>query len=563
MLLACTSTDRGQSPPADPGVVATAPAQPTAAPDLITGAGWECLPRTRVADGKVVMAGGPTGLSTLNDYTLRLQTGEDVAISITAEVDTAPGLAGIQFRNSLPPPGDTTKYYATAAKLFLGFSGGRVYAAVYEGISTKPAFQYTGREGGQQGPLALSVQRVGESLVVRVADAEVARTKVLGPLTGGALFFGPNVEKGRTLIVHRLAVTDREHPMGAEVVRAVAPAAPAGAAATLRTEAAARGRFIGAGISPQALRWDQQFRDVAAREFNMLSPTYGFNWTALRPAPDQYQFCIGDQSVAFAEANNMRVHAGHLSWGGSGGQNPAWVTEGKFSRDELIAILREHIQTVVWHYRGRVHVWNVVNEVFEFSDRGRLRDDENQIWMRGIGPEYIDMAFRWGHEADPQAVLLFNDVDAEGLNSKSDALYAFVKGMRARGVPIHGVGMQAHWGIRLGIPPRNPAMVASVAANMKRLADLGLDVYVTEMEVPVRKPATPEKLVAQAQDYRQMLEMCLAASNCKALIVWGVHDGDSNAQDPRFTTYDAPTLLDTAFRPKPAYNALAGGLRGR
>lgn len=98
---------------------------------------------------------------------------------------------------------------------------------------------------------------------------------------------------------------------------------------------------------------------------------------------------------------------------------------------------------------------------------------------------------------------------------------------------------------------------------MQRLADLGLDVYITEMDVPLQKPATPDQLAAQAQTYRQMLEVCLAASNCKALSVFGVYDGDSAAQDLRFPTYDAPLLFDQAFRPKPAYDALADVLRSR
>ena len=509
-----------------------------------------------MADGKLVIAGGTTGLSLLNDYALRLQTREDVAISITVEADTTPGFGGIQFWNSLPPPEDAARWYGTAAKLVLGLSGGdRVQVQVYDGTGATPAFRYNGP--GRSGPLALSVQREGDTLVFRVAGAEVARTKVLGPLTGGPLFFGPAVNTGKTLTVHRFVVTGGAHPRGAEIVRAVAPAAPAGAAPSLRTGAAARDRLIGAAVTSRSLRWNQQLRDVAAREFNLLNAADVFQWNTLRPARDQYRFCAEDQHVAFAEANNMRVLAGMLAWT----HNPAWLMEGKFSRDELIAILREYIQTVVGRYRGRVHVWNVVNEPFDVTN-GSLLKGEEQIWTRLIGPEYIDMAFRWAHEADPQAVLLLNEHDAEGFNGKSEALYEFVKGMRARGVPIHGVGMQTHWGARQKFPKQRFDL-ATVAPNMKRLAELGLEVYITEMDVPLQKPATPEQLAAQAQTYRQMLEVCLAASNCKALSVFGVYDGDSAAQDLRFPTYDAPLLFDQEYRPKPAYEALAEVLRGR
>ena len=536
------------------------------------------MPGARVDGGKLILAAGTQGLNTLNDYRVRLQTREDVAISITVEADTAPGFAGIQFWNSLPPAGGAARWYSTAAKLVLGLAGDRVQVQVYDGTAATYAYQYNARApSGQSGPLALRVQREGDTLVLRVADVEVARTKVLGPLTGGPLWFGPAVAKGKTLTVHRLSVTDGAHPLGAEVVRALAPAAVAGAGSSLRTGAAARDRLIGTAMNSRPLRWGQQQRDVAAREFNVIAGADQLDWRVVRPARDEYKFCGVDQVVAFAEANNMKVHLGHLTWH----HNPAWLTEGNFTRDELIAILREHIQTVVGRYRGRVHAWNVVNEVFEFNNFGRLAKGEGQIWMRVVGPEYIDMAFRWAHEADPQAILLFNGADDEGTvcaarcgagvpagsrNLKAEAQTEFVKGMLARGIPIHGVGMQTHWGARVANPMVDPA---SVAPQMKRLADLGLQVWITEMDVPVQSPVTPEKLAAQAQTYRHMLETCLAAPNCKAFIVWGFYDGDYAdppwllRQDANAEGYEAPLLFDEALRPKPAYEALAEVLRRR
>jgi hypothetical protein len=299
------SADAARPPAASAAVVATTAPQPAESNELITGGGWECLPvpGARVAGGKLILVGGATGLQTLNDYRLRLQTREDVAISITVEADTAPGFAGLTFWNSLPPPRDSLNWYLTAARLVVGLAGGRVRISVYDGTGATPAFQYEGRDAGQTGPLALGVQRAGDTLVLRVADAEVARTKVLGPLTGGPLFFGPNVVANKTLTVHRFVVTDGAHPRGAEIVRAAAPAAPAAAAASLRTGAAARDRLIGAFINQQALRWNQQLRDVAAREFNVIGAEDGFNWNRIRPARDQFTFCAADQMVAFAEAN--------------------------------------------------------------------------------------------------------------------------------------------------------------------------------------------------------------------------------------------------------------------
>jgi endo-1,4-beta-xylanase len=345
---------------------------------------------------------------------------------------------------------------------------------------------------------------------------------------------------------------------------------------TLRAAAAARGRDIGVGLIQRPLRWDQQVRDAAAREFNLLSSVDAFVFRTMHPARDQYRFCGADQAVAFAEANKMRVHAGSgVLWG----LNPEWLTAGHFSRADLIDILHEHIRTVVGRYRGRVQLWNIVNEVHEFNNTGRIATGDQQIWMRVIGPEYIDMAFRWAHEADPDAVLLFNSAGDEGTgcalhcgagnpsgsrNRKADALYDFVKSMRQRGVPIHGVGMQTHWGALPGYPTSDPK---TVGAQMKRLGDLGLDVYITEMDVTIQKPVTPAKLADQAKTYGGMVRTCLAAPNCKAVIVFGTDDGNwseppslARAGSPLQGQLTAPLLFDAAFRPKAAYEAIAAAL---
>ncbi len=175
----------------------------------------------------------------------------------------------------------------------------------------------------------------------------------------------------------------------------------------------------------------------------------------------------------------------------------------------------------------------------------------NTFWLQKIGPEYIELAFRWAHEADPQALLFYNDYNNEGLNPKSDAIYRLVQDLRSRGVPIHGVGLQMH--LRVDLPPDTQA----VAANMERLAQLGLQVHITEIDVRIQNGSgsTEERLRAQAQIYRDMLSVCLNATNCPAFVTWGV--SDQYSWIPGFTgNPDAPLLFDASFQPKPAYNAL-------
>ena len=564
-VAACTAAKPPPLAPPAPPATAPAAAPVVGASNLIDatnllapGAGWECVSGARVADGKVVIEADPAPQEAtvfINDYRIRLQPREDIRLSLTLEADARPGLAGIKVWNSLPPPQEAHIWYPNSPQLALGVSGGRAYMALHDGSGPKPVFQQSSKPLAP-GPVALVLQRSGNALVLRVGDSEEMRTTVLGPFASGPLHLGASVQPGRTLTMHRLEVTEGSPPRPVEVVPALAARVSRGAVPGLRDAPGAGGK-IGVFLTANHLRWNEPYREIGGREFGVFSANDGMPWPQLRPARDRFQFCKLDQLVGFAEANGMRVHAGHLSWDS---HNPAWLTEGKFSRDELIAILREHIQTVVGRYRGRVHVWNVTNEVFDYNDSGRLRS-ANTLWSRGIGPEYIDMAFRWAHEADPQAVLLLNEPDAEGLNPKSNAVYELVKAMRARGVPISGVGMQMHWGARQRVSAVSTA--ADVAANMKRLGDLGLEVYITEMDVPIREPVTPEKLAAQAQTYREIVGVCLDAANCKALIVWGLYDGDSWFREPRFRGLAAPLLFDEAYRPKPAYRAIADLLNER
>jgi endo-1,4-beta-xylanase len=230
---------------------------------------------------------------------------------------------------------------------------------------------------------------------------------------------------------------------------------------------------------------------------------------------------------------------------------PAWVANGTFPRAQLINILRDHIMTEVSHYRGQVNIWDVVNEAID--DKGNLRDS---IWLRFIGPDYIDMAFRWAHEANPQALLFYNDYGGEGLNHKSDAIYALVRGLIARGVPINGVGLQMH--VALNRYPRPQDLLA----NMRRLAAPGLQVQITEMDVAMQGDPRPmqQRLQAQASIYNRALSTCLSFERCTVFVMWGFTDAHSWITTATGHT-DYPLIFDASFRPKLAYYALLRTLR--
>ena len=304
---------------------------------------------------------------------------------------------------------------------------------------------------------------------------------------------------------------------------------------------------MGAAVAVGPLTQEQQYQATLAREFNMLTPTMAMKFSVVHPARSQYMFGDADDVVMFAEARAIQVLGHTLVWHDS---LPAWVTRGAFSRQQWRDILRDHVSTVVRRYRGRVAAWGVVNEAI--SDDGSLRDT---IWLRNIGPEYIDLAFRWAHEADPDAQLFYNDYGGEGMGLKSDAIYAMLKGMLERGVPVNGVGLEMH------VASDGYPRPQDVAANIKRLGALGLQANISEMDVRIEGEVTPGKLAAQAAVYGEMLRAGLSNANFKSFVTWGVTDRYHYVPDS-FRGWGSGLIFDSSYHPKPAYEAIRGVLGG-
>jgi len=312
----------------------------------------------------------------------------------------------------------------------------------------------------------------------------------------------------------------------------------------LRVLAKRCGIYIGAAVE-RSLLDIPDYAYTLKQEFNILTTENALKFGPVHPNPDVYSFSDADYIISFAESHGMKVRGHTLVWHQ---QLPAWITQGKYSREEWINILHEHIMTVVGRYKGRIYAWDVVNEAI--NDNGTLRDN---IWLRNIGPEYIELAFRWVHEADPQALLFYNDYGAEGLGVKSDAVYNLVKSLLERGVPIHGVGLQMH------VSLENPPNPQEVAANIKRLNNLGLIVHITEMDVRIKTPPKWADLVRQAEIYYSILKACLSADNCEAFVMWGFTDKYSWIPS-YFGGYGSALIFDESYGPKPAYYYIAKAL---
>ncbi|MBV9707450.1 MAG: endo-1,4-beta-xylanase [Chloroflexi bacterium] len=318
---------------------------------------------------------------------------------------------------------------------------------------------------------------------------------------------------------------------------------------TLRDLAMAHNLLVGTAVNMNPLLWDAQYGKTLASQFNLVTPEHVMKFAATEPAQGVYSFAQADALVAFAKAHTMQVHGHNLVWHTA---LPSWLAHTTFTRNQLLAILKDHIFKVVSHYLGQVSMWDVVNEAV--ADNGQLRDS---LWLRTIGPDYIDWAFRWAHQADPQAHLFYNDYGGEESGAKSDAIFHLVKGMLQRGIPIYGVGLEMH------LSSTHPLVQQLVVQNMQRLAALGLKVQITELDVRLQKDPRPlsQKLQAQAQIYSSMLGACLQVFACEAFSMWGFTDRYTWIPDLTGNP-DEPLIFDTNYHPKPAYDALVHTLQG-
>ena len=312
--------------------------------------------------------------------------------------------------------------------------------------------------------------------------------------------------------------------------------------ASLREIATHSGLRIGAAIDAEALQQDPAYADAAATHFNSLTPEDAMKWTVVQPQPGEWDFSGADALVDFAEEHDMTVRGHTLVWGQDIGNGmPDWARQIS-DPDELREALREYGTTLMTRYADSVERWDVVNEPLLIGE-GEL--DPNPFF-EVLGPEYIAEAFELAHEVDPDAELWLNEHSVEHLPAKADALVALVADLIEQGVPIDGVGLQTHQ-FSSSLPP-----AGAVEDVLGRLRALGVDVAITELDLPLDDA---RDLEAQAAGYRQIVDECLAAG-CAEISVWGVDDGRTWLDEFLGAGPHEPLLLDTDYRPKPAYDAV-------
>ncbi|WP_432930359.1 endo-1,4-beta-xylanase [Microbispora sp. CA-135349] len=329
----------------------------------------------------------------------------------------------------------------------------------------------------------------------------------------------------RTLVLGAVAALSMGLAM-AEIPRANAAADPPGT--TLGVAAALSGRYFGTAINASKLG-DTAYTTITGREFDMVTPENEMTIDATEPWQGQFVFTNADRVVDWAVRNGKRVRGHALLW--HSGQ-PQWLLT--LSGAALRQAMTDHINGVMAHYKGKIYAWDVVNEAF--ADGSGARRNSN---FQRTGDDWIEAAFRTARAADPAAKLCYNDYAIESWTSaKTQAVYTMVKDFTSRGVPIDCVGFQAH--LSSGSDP----YPGDFRTTLQNFAALGVDVQITELDVPGAPAAT----------YAAVVGDCLAVSRCTGVTVWGVRDPDS------WRSGDTPLLFDGDGDKKPAYTAVLNAL---
>ena len=303
-------------------------------------------------------------------------------------------------------------------------------------------------------------------------------------------------------------------------------------------------------------RGKTRYGEVLASEFNSVVLEHHLKWAPLchsLPGPGdgtpsdrvgRYDFHHADAVVDWALERGMEVKGHVLVWHVT---TPPFVED--MSPDEVREQLRRHIFTTVGHFRGRVKMWDVVNE--SLAPDGTLAEN---VFLRKLGPGYIEESFRWAHEADPSAFLIYNDNKVEGVDGpKSDGFFKLLRDLKNRGVPVHGAGIQAHFNAG-GTGSGRPPTPRSVRDQIRRLGELNLRVNISEMDVRVSKLPPNVQQIAQRQIYRDVIAAALCEPAFDGVWLWGFTDRHTWVS--HFYYDDRPLIFDEEYGRKEAYYGL-------
>lgn len=323
----------------------------------------------------------------------------------------------------------------------------------------------------------------------------------------------------------------------------------------LRDRAAAKGLIYGAAGNYTLLSSDAKYASVFAQECGMLVPENELKWESLRPSPDQFDFTQGDWLAQFAATHKMPLRGHTLVWHEA---LPKWF-KNTATPQNAQQLLIDHIKTVVGHYAGKMHSWDVVNEAIHLED-GRSDGLRKTPWLELLGPDYIELAFRTAAAADPEALLVYNEnrLEVDDFQGRRTAVLKLLERLKSKGTPIHALGIQSHIGNRSW----NDAQAKNLKNFLNEVSNLGLKILITEMDVIDQE--MPSDIMVRdrrvASVYEDFLSIVLEEPAVVAVLTWGLSDRSTwlSTHKPRSDGNPVrPLPFDAQLNRKLAWNAIA------
>lgn len=324
------------------------------------------------------------------------------------------------------------------------------------------------------------------------------------------------------------------------------------------------GRFL-IGAAGDLRRYSEAELANIKYNYDVLTPENCMKPQPTHPFEDRYNWGTADALVDWCIDNDVKIWGHTLVWHA---QTARWffqpgADERPVTRELAMARLKEHIMTVVGRYKGRIIGWDVVNEAIDDRGSGQTENLRNFSWYQVIGPDVLTLAFKWAHEADPNAQLYYNDYGIESGAVENTGKHAssmlLLKRLIAEGAPIHGVGIQGHWHLDTNL--------ADVEKAIENYKSLGLEVSISELDVTATGRNTgafpnrgdrrsnvtvsEEALARQAEVYAKLFEIFKRHSDTVSRVTfWGISDRRS------WRSWQSPLVFDAQLRPKPAFQAI-------
>jgi endo-1,4-beta-xylanase len=314
---------------------------------------------------------------------------------------------------------------------------------------------------------------------------------------------------------------------------------------------------VGCAIDPTLLKNNALYRGVILKEYNSITVENAMKWGSIHQSLNTYNYADADFIADFCVTNKKRLFGHNLLWHA---YNPSWLETFAGDSTAFENLMKSHIQNVVGHFKGKAVAWDVVNEAFR-DDNGAYRISES-IWAKKLGTDYIARAFKYAREADPTAVLFYNDYNQESNSNKLQSILAMVADFKKRGIPIDGLGLQMH----IGIGSSDNGILTAIS----EYAATGLKIHISELDVAMANGQKDANLTAtdalkekQKQKYTTVVKFYKQigpAAQQFGITNWNVGDADSWLRS-FIQKNEYPLLFDDNYDKKPAYFGYLDGLK--